>query len=57
MVFGLMFGIAVYFAPYSPRWLMMQDRGEEAVNVLMAYVDLPDKTDPVLTMMQLPSIA
>jgi hypothetical protein len=36
MVLVLIFAVAVYLAPYSPRWLMMQDRKEEAMEVLMA---------------------
>lgn len=44
MVLGLIFGIAVYLAPYSPRWLMMQDREEQAIKVLTAYVNCPERT-------------
>jgi hypothetical protein len=43
IAFGFLFGLAVYLAPYSPRWLMMQNREEEAVEVLMAYVDRPKR--------------
>lgn len=48
IVFAIIFGLAVYLAPYSPRWLMMQDRGEEAIEVLMAYVDCPKRPKTAL---------
>jgi MFS family permease len=45
---ALVLGAGVPFLPYSPRWLCMQDRDEEALQVLSKLRQVPETDDRIL---------
>lgn len=49
MVPALMVGIGIHFFPFSPRWLCMRARNEEALNSLATLRRLPTQDIRVQT--------
>ncbi|GAB1217444.1 hypothetical protein ATERTT37_006683 [Aspergillus terreus] len=50
LISSVVVAIGVWFLPESPRWLMAQDRVEDAVNVLARYHGEGDRNHPMVTL-------
>ncbi|KAL2818433.1 general substrate transporter [Aspergillus cavernicola] len=48
-LFSLVLGVGTFYLPYSPRWLMMKDREEEALSTLSRIRRVPQNDHRVQT--------